>query len=171
MCIRDRLLASNLALDFSADADEFCKTMRRWLNNHAARERARSSYLVHMIERSSYNEDRLIRAANAFDQLPNDLYPEEVVIDQELANAKAQARKLFRALPDSPERSSVLNALGRVGRFTLKRKVRHRAEIVVNLLSGQLPKLIMVTDTAIDARNNFVHGHNPVVLRLSLIHI
>lgn len=161
----DKLMASDLSLDFSADSDEFNETMSRWLNNHAAREQARSSYLEHMSERSNYNEDRLIRAANAFDQLPNDLYPAEVEIDQELADAKAQARALFRALPDSPERSSVLGALGRIGRFSLKRKVTYRAEIVVNLLPEQFPKLIMVTDTAVDARNRFVHGHNSVVLR------
>ena len=86
-------------------------------------------------------------------------------IDEDLADAKAQARALFRALPDSPERHSVLSALGRVGLFSLPRKVRHRSEIVSNQLPDQFPNLDMVTDAAIAVRNLFIHGHNRVLLK------
>lgn len=70
---------------------------------------------------------RLIGAANMFDLLPDDAAHPATALPEGLEKARSQARALFRALPDSPERSAMLGALGRIGKPVLKRKIRHRA--------------------------------------------
>ena len=72
--------------------------------------------------------------------------------------AKQRCQKIFNSLPDSYERGSVLNALGRVGKASLKHKTRHRAGYVVSAIGVRLPDLVSVLDVAIDCRNHYVHG-------------
>ncbi|MGB3789544.1 MAG: HEPN domain-containing protein [Phormidesmis sp.] len=93
-----------------------------------------------------------------FDILPASVYQERVTLPPDILEAKEKARKLFKELPLSPERDSVLNALGRVGRPTLKHKVRHRARLITDVVGDRFPDLNLVIDQAIDCRNHFVHG-------------
>ena len=61
-------------------------------------------------------------------------------------------------LPASPERDSVLGALGRIGKATLKRKIRSRAVSITDIVGDLFPDLDMVVDQAVDCRNYYVHG-------------
>ena len=61
-------------------------------------------------------------------------------------------------LPVSPERDSILNALGRIGKATLKRKVRSRAKRITDVIGDRFPDLELVVDQAINCRNYYVHG-------------
>jgi hypothetical protein len=103
-----------------------------------------------------YTIDRLIAAANIFDILPNSVYPAKVSLSEGLATAKAKARKLFKALPDSIERSSILGAIGRIGELSLKHKIRHR--VTSAKLDKLFPQLVDVLEEAVNCRNHYVHG-------------
>jgi hypothetical protein len=74
------------------------------------------------------------------------------------SEAREKARSIFRVLVQSPERDSILGDLGRIGRRTLKRKVRERARIVQSAIGEKFPDLEIVLDSAVDCRNRFVHG-------------
>jgi ApeA N-terminal domain 1 len=102
--------------------------------------------------------DRLIGAANMFDILPRSAVPRDVELPRDLQEAKQQCRGIFRSLPDSYERSSILNALGRIGMASLKHKTRHRAQYLVPTLEEWFPEIVRVLDAAIDCRNHYVHG-------------
>lgn len=65
-------------------------------------------------------------------------------------------------MPKSPERESVLNALGRIGKSSLKQKIRHRAQWLIDALgAARFPELLLVTDEAVNSRNYYVHGGEP----------
>ena len=51
-----------------------------------------------------------------------------------------------------------ISALGRIGKASLKQKVRHRAQLVTNSLPQKLPEIATILDTAVDCRNHRVHG-------------
>ncbi|MCH8913448.1 MAG: hypothetical protein IIA33_07755 [Planctomycetes bacterium] len=54
------------------------------------------------------------------DILPSSAIPPDVMLSAELDSAREQARTMFRTLPPSDERNSVLGALGRLGKNSLK---------------------------------------------------
>ena len=93
-----------------------------------------------------------------FDILPDSAVPVSVSLTQELTDAKKASRDLFRKLPQSAERESILNALGRLGTSTLKHKVRHRAKVILDRIPATFPELELVLDEAVRCRNYFVHG-------------
>jgi hypothetical protein len=82
-------------------------------------------------------------------------------MSEEQKSARDAARKMFRALPPSAERDSVLGELGRMGKSKLKHKIRHRAKALLDK-AGQFPELVMVCDEAVNCRNFYVHGTEPV---------
>ncbi|HEY5056086.1 MAG TPA: HEPN domain-containing protein [Acidobacteriaceae bacterium] len=51
-----------------------------------------------------------------------------------------------------------VRALGRLGKASLKQKVRHRAQIITAAAADKFPSLDFVCDRAIECRNYFVHG-------------
>jgi hypothetical protein len=93
-----------------------------------------------------------------FDLLPKSAVPQDVDLPEALRAAQKASRQLFLDLPESYERDSVLNALGRIGKASLKRKIRYRAEALVKALDRRLPDLFSVLDAAVDCRNHYVHG-------------
>ncbi len=149
---------SDLPLQAGINSDEFSFVLKRWMERHDEWRNARGRFSVVFAHQNSYNIDRIVGAANMFDILPSSAYPEPVTLPPDLAEARNDARKAFRALPSSPERDSVLNALGRIGKATLKRKVRSRAKLITNIVGDRFPDLELVVDQAIDCRNYYVHG-------------
>lgn len=83
------------------------------------------------------------------------------MLSAELDSAREQARTMFRTLPPSDERNSVLGALGRLGKNSLKQKIRHRAQILIDVVGERFPELCTVTDEAVNCRNHYVHGSEP----------
>jgi hypothetical protein len=96
-----------------------------------------------------------------FDILPDSAVPPVVEVSDELKAAKECSQQMFRALPRTPERDSVLNALGRIGKSALKQKIRHRADSVVKATGSRLGEINTVTDEAVNCRNHYVHGSDP----------
>jgi hypothetical protein len=54
-----------------------------------------------------------------FDILPSPVVPSDVPLTDELKTAQAAGRKIFENLKTSPERDSILSALGRLGKSSL----------------------------------------------------
>lgn len=137
---------------------ELKKVLRAWLALDEARRDARLRFAHGFREANRFSEDRLIGAANMFDLLPADAVPQRVSLSKPVAQAKSDARALFGPLPDSPERDSLLSALGRLGSSSLPRKVLHRARIVSDALSVLQPDMELVVREAVKCRNHYVHG-------------
>jgi hypothetical protein len=137
---------------------KFSKVLANWIGRQPTWSDARQRFFGVFANRREYGVDKLIGAANMFDILPADAVPVVIPISSELEEAKAAARRQFRALDPSPERASVLVALGNIGKPNLKRKVQFRAELLLQRLPDRLPGLITVVDEAVNCRNFFVHG-------------
>ena len=150
---------NDILLDAIRRQDEFITVIRRWFDTDVEHRDARQRFDAVFSKQRTFDEDRLIGAANMFDLLPESAVPSVVPLSDDLAKAKAAARAIFKALPPSIERNSMLNALGRLGDATLKHKVRHRAELVLSKVPGtRFPKLLAVLEAAVDCRNHYVHG-------------
>lgn len=108
------------------------------------------------VGRNSYSVDRIVSAANMFDILPSSALPSDQPISPDLERARDEAKELFRSLPDSIERNSVLGALGRIGKSNLKQKVLHRMKVA--RLDEKFGGLDLVLKEAVNCRNHYVHG-------------
>lgn len=148
----------DLPLQATADTEEFSNVLKTWITRNSKWRNARSRFSTAFSRKSSYTIDRTVGAANMFDILPASVYQKRIKLPPDVLEAKEKARRLFKELPHSLERDSVLNALGRVGRPTLKHKVRHRARLITDVVGDRFPDLNLVIDQAIDCRNYFVHG-------------
>jgi hypothetical protein len=93
-----------------------------------------------------------------FDILPESATPKDIELSEEIQEAKNKCKDIFRNLSHSYERNSILNALGRLGKSSLKHKVRHRANYVIDAVGERFPNLILVLDEAVNCRNHYVHG-------------
>jgi hypothetical protein len=149
---------SDVLLDAVRDSESFQKVLNKWVERNPVWKDGRSRFATCFAKQNHFDHDRLIGAANMFDILPASALPNRVVVSPELEAAKQQAKKLFEALPQSPERSSVLSALGRIGGNSLKQKVRYRVSLIERELGDKFPRLSLVTDEAINCRNHYVHG-------------
>jgi len=139
------------------------RVLQSWIAREEKWRIPRSRFFSAFENRNYYTAERLVAAANMFDVLPIDAVPSDVALSPELAEAKAEAQQSFRRLEQSQERDSVLSALGRIGKASLKQKVRHRAQLVANSLPQKLPEITTILDTAVDFRNHLVHG-SPIKL-------
>jgi hypothetical protein len=148
----------DLLLNGGAQPTEFAEVLERWLAVDRDRADARVQFSDGFSNGNQFDVRRLVSSANMFDILPASAVPKDVELSEELQIAKAEARRVFRDLPQSYERNSVLNALGRLGKANLKHKARHRAQIVLTKAGEWFPDLILVLEEAVDCRNHYVHG-------------
>jgi hypothetical protein len=148
----------DLPVNGGMDPDQFGRVLANWLAREPTWADARSRYLGCFSRENSYDIDRLVGGANLFDILPADAAPETVTLANDMEVAREEARKLFKALPDTRERSSVLGVLGRLGHASLKHKVGHRANVVLSAFGGRLQRIKDVADEAINCSNHYVHG-------------
>lgn len=148
----------DLPINAAREPKIFASLLANWLERHETWKDARGRFSASFCEENFFTPDRLIGSANMFDLLPSTAVPKSIILGKELREARDEGRKLFKALPESAERDSVLAALGRLGHASLKRKIQHRAGIVVAILGSELPGIFEVLDLAVDARNHFVHG-------------
>jgi len=154
----DKLHPLQLPLDAARHPEAFAQVLTAWLAKDRDRIAARAQFSDCFTNERSYSSVRLVGAANMFDLLPADSCPSDTSLTAELRSAREECQRIFRALPDSPERGMVLSALGRVGKPVLKRKIRHRAEIVTSALEKNFHHLDTVIDLAVEFRNILVHG-------------
>jgi hypothetical protein len=149
----------DLLLNGGIHPTQFASVLERWLAVDHVRADARVQFSDGFSNGNQYDVRRLVSGANMFDILPASAAPDDVELSDELRKAKAEARRIFRALPKSDERASVLGELGRLGKAKLKHKARHRGQIIL-AEAGELlfPDLFMVLNEAVNCRNHYVHG-------------
>lgn len=152
---------SDLPLSGAKDPELFGRVLTGWLLRHTEWRDARGRFANSFAQQNSYSVDRLIGSANMFDLLPADAVPTDVPLSPEAQSARDQARELFKALPDTPQRNSVLGALGRMGQASLRDKIKHRARPVLKDIDSRLPGALEVLALAVDCRNHYVHGSAP----------
>lgn len=152
----------DLPLRPSQEPDQFKNVLANWLTRNDDWRDARLRFEASFAYQRRYGTDRLVCAANMFDLLPDTTFSDvQAAVSFELAEARDKARELFRKLPSSDDKNSILGALGRVGKLSLKKKVRSRVSVVVSRLGDLFPDLDFVTDHAVECRNYFVHGTKP----------
>jgi hypothetical protein len=148
-------------LDAVRKPEEFSRVLEGWLERQKEWNDARWRFFESFAKQRHYDIDRLVASANMFDILPKDAVPDDVPLTEQQKVAQASARSTFRDLPRSPERDSVLGALGRMGKSNLKHKIRHRAQRLLDTVGERFPQLFIVSDEAVNCRNYFVHGSDP----------
>ena len=148
----------DLPLDPIRRPDEFSRVISSWFEHNDERRDARNRLQTCFRQQRRYSVDRLVGAANMFDILPPSAVPQDIELAAELRDAKERCRTIFQNLPHSYERDGVLNALGRVGKPSLKHKVRYRASFIADAVGDRFPNLIWVLEQAVDCRNHYVHG-------------
>lgn len=151
-------LPSDIPIQAATEPEVFGSVLSDWLKSNESKRNARARYSNVISNGKSYDIDRLVGAANMFDILPVSAYKETIDLPLNIIAAKESALTIFNKLPFSPERDSIFSALGRIGKATLKRKIRSRAELITNLVGDYFPELEMVIDQAVNCRNYFVHG-------------
>jgi len=148
-------------LDPIRHPDEFCSVIASWLERDNDWRDARARFSDSFNKQNSFDIDRIIGSANMFDILPTSAVPADVPIDPALNRAMQSAKTSFRSLPPSPERDSVLNVLGRVGKSNLKQKIRYRHKAITQVIGTEFPDLELMRDEAVNCRNHYVHGSPP----------
>lgn len=146
----------DMLIDPIAESDEFSKVLRRWIDRDDTWENARVQFSKAWCR--DYGENRAIRAANIFDLIPDLAFAGSPPLPGGVVEARDRARSLFLDVSRGPERDSVLGALGRVGDWTLKQRIRHRSQILVEQIGHRISEINRVTDAAVDWRNEIVHG-------------
>jgi hypothetical protein len=148
----------DILIDAITKPEEFSQVTANWIARNKEWNDARQRFFTLFREQRHYSIDRLIGSANMFDILPKAAVPATVELSHDLETARDIARNSFQPLPKSPERDSILSALGRLGKANLKQKVRHRLKQLTDLLPTAFPEIEMVCDEAVNCRNHYVHG-------------
>ena len=148
----------DILIDAVRNPKRFSDVLAAWLERENTWRGARERFFQSFEKQRTYDIDRLISATNMFDLMPETAFPEPEKLPSDLAEAKDKAKIIFKKLPQSADRGSVLNALGRVGSLTLRRKIASRCSWLLGRIGGRLPELLLVTDEAVNCRNHYVHG-------------
>jgi len=144
----------------STERQQFQIVIANWMA--ASKEMASARFrLFSGVWSNGYTYDRLIGAANMYDLLPETKVPNEGRLNSELSDAVRKARAAFKPLARSPARDSVLSALGRIGKPSLRAKILHRAEVVNRAMELRFENLDVVCHHAVLCRNHLVHGSEP----------
>lgn len=148
----------DVLVDGAGNAPLLSRVASAWLRREASWRTARAMLLSGWKDIRSYSADRLVRAANMYDLLPESCFPNVPPLDDNLASSVQMAKEIFQALPYSTDQNSILGALGRVGTLTLKRKICFRAQVVSQLIGERIPNIERVAEEAVNLRNRYVHG-------------
>ena len=136
--------------------DEFGKVVTGWMDSDGIMGDPRERFATAFF--GSYGINRIVGAANMFDLLPESRAPKKKEPDTALAVAANECRRIFKALPDSFARQSMLSALGRIGIASLRDRVYHRADKIISVAGDNFPDLYLPCNHAVLARNHYVHG-------------
>lgn len=143
-------------------SEEFETTLNTWLDTYDVRGPARRRFVEGFRRGHSYNTDRLIGAANAFDLLPatdfrkTALHPDVEALVAECEKRVSEGATSNKAILEYKER--LLNTIGLVRGSNLRSKVLSRYATLPIELTGRLPEMETMIAHSIRARNFFVHG-------------
>lgn len=138
------------------ETDEFEVVVNKWLSREEEWRFPRHEFFS-VLDKFEYSPDILIKLCNLFDLMPKNIV-EEAILNDAILCAKSSCQVLFRDLPDSLERDSILGALGRIGVKSLKQKIMDRYEIIQKSGFIELLDIKTVIDQSVDCRNFYVHN-------------
>ncbi|QYX49418.1 hypothetical protein K3F43_07915 [Pseudomonas tussilaginis] len=138
--------------------DEFSAVLQEWIIREPEWRTGRTQYLNGLNKSRSYDTDRLVSAANAFDILPSKATVPDIEISTEYEIARNECIKILEGLPISDDRAAAIGVMKRWGRANLRSKVLHRAKIVKSHITEIMDGIDRVLILAIKTRNYFVHG-------------
>ena len=139
---------------------EFYTVFQRWMSRHRDWLPARLRVINWQKNGRTYDENRLVAAANAFDILPDSTYPDVGELSKSAKEAKEKCKKIIRELDDGPEKNHISGTLAFWGGRSLKLKILSRSSVVRDVLGEEFPDIDVVLTTAVLTRNYFVHGTN-----------
>lgn len=141
-----------------SEEDEFSTLINNWVSSGEEWKFSRQYYFSIFTERK-YNPDNLVKLSNMFDLIPDSAYVQEDIASEVIEAAEA-CRQIFKRLPQSLERNSILFALKRIRQKSLKHKIRDRYEVIRCSGFIELDDIELVINQSVDCRNFFVHGGN-----------
>ena len=148
----------DVLVDAVRNPEHFADVLAAWMARDDVRGDARGRCFRAWQDPTYYDADRLIGAANVFDLLPGTDFPDMKHLPADLLSAVEKAKGTFRHLAPGPDRDGILGYLGRVGKWSLKEKIHHRSQILLDKIEQRLPEFSVVTDEAVNCRNHYVHG-------------
>lgn len=161
----------NVLVNVESKSDQFANLMSDWLKRDENEEwqNARHRFSNVWSKQGRYSPDRIVAAANMFDLLPGSIFPEEIELPRNLIDAIQASKELFKKLPCSSERDNFLAYLGQIKKLPLKKKIRHRSQLIKNIIQDDLREIDKITDEAVELRHFYVHGDKPNGRRKKLI--
>ncbi len=141
------------------------KMLKVWLEDTSWAQADNTFRLCFTRQTKAFTEDRLVLAANMFDQISRDAVGGPGTVrcmtsDEEDVHKKV--KEILESLPcDSVVRKQLWNDLGRLGRLTLKERIERRVDVIVRHMPGNDDKFITwLKETCrmgVDCRNVFTH--------------
>ena len=154
------IYATDRLIHVEVELDEFRTLVNNWFSRQELWKFSRKDFFS-FFGTNDYSSENLIKLSNMFDLIPRSAYTDmKIALSDDLIEAKNACKKIFKDLPHSLERESMLNALGRLGNKTLKHKIKDRYKIIEDSGLVELKGIGDVIDQSVDARNFFVHGGN-----------
>lgn len=141
----------------NVNEEEFNTVFSNWIQKHDDWVTARSRILHWQKYGSNYDENRLIAAANAFDILPDSIYPDIGKLPEETIEKRERCKKIIMELEHGNERSQILGTLNFWG-SKLGDKLLARSKIIDEHFNEHFSHLSEVLRIALKARNFYVHG-------------
>lgn len=155
------------------DGEAMAQLLTQWIalgegvqeseNSIASRWEARKRYHTScLLKGHVFDEDRLVAAANLYDLLPSSAVQSDFHVADDFCSAIKAARCIFKKLPKKDDihhtRSRGLADLARLRKPTLKNKIQARAKIFTDQTTPDFDQIRLITDKAVQLRNQFVHG-------------
>ena len=161
----------NVLVNAASKPDQFANLMSDWLKRDENEEwqNARHRFSNVWSKQERYSPDRIVAAANMFDLLPGSIFPEEIELPRDLIDAIQASKELFKKLSCSSERDNFLAYLGQIKKLSLKKKIRHRSQLIKNIIQDDLREIDKITDEAVELRHFYVHGDKPNGRRKKLV--
>jgi ApeA N-terminal domain 1 len=138
---------------------EFETVFYNWVQGEEEHGIARTRAVQGVRKGNSYDIDRLIGAANAFDLLPDSAFNKPklpISVLTILTAIKMQSSKLKQ-----PYKEQILSNLGRIKGLTLRQKILARYQLLPAALKKLLPAMELLIEHSVRSRNFFVHGSKP----------
>ncbi|GAA5662188.1 hypothetical protein NJB95_04150 [Brucella intermedia] len=149
---------ADVLLDGMGRPAEFAEVLTHWFATEADMATPRGRFWDSFKKQNFYDADRIIAAANLFDTIPASHYPKKISLPADILDAAEKAKALFKPLPDSHERESMLRELSNLVTPRLRSKVKHWAAELIKQHGDQYEGLEFVIDRAVKCRNFYVHG-------------
>jgi ApeA N-terminal domain 1 len=159
----DALMPTDALVNGGLHEDEFSRVLVTWMNSALERSAARRRFIDGFRRGRSFDTDRLVGAANAFDLLPAADFIKQGALPSEVETLLAgierqvkEAAKSSAIVNDYKER--LLNNLGLVRGLNLRNKVVQQWSTVPDCIASRLPAMPDAIAHSVRARNFFVHG-------------